>query len=453
MLLTPSGAVYWSRRAALKDLLKNGGSEEEVEGIRKGLEYDGWKTFPNLPKAWMYKRKEPRSMYLTETGDLVDGHTKAQKLIADDEKYSVEDQTNIRNFVLEISKTEKPTVEKSPKPTKTKPLFFEALLEKLKSGNEQQKQAAIEELDNRGWVENEYLPEGWRFREYKSTKQINVLSPDGEMYHSYRAVFQKLTAAGEEYNKDDVERFRRFPDGKLHTVEAKKVEERVKNKYFTIKQYQEALKKDDNEEEIREIKEYYLEKGWIEDETILPAMWLFKQKPGLTSLTFLTPTGELLLSTKEANKYMENHGVNHVIDPKLCQARLGTNYELELKRLEKKIKVEANSSVESTIKMETEDDFSFENDVKPEPITSFKVPSGIKIEKTSSENKKGSKVSKKAPDVSNFKFYSLEEFDNKSNGHIAEFKGVFEQLESLKKSISNKKIKSEPSDDLDFDAL
>merc|ERR1711909_244284 len=176
-------------------------------------------------------------------------------------------------------------------------------------------------------------------------------------------------------------------------------------------------------------------------------------KPGLTSLTFLTPTGELLLSTKEANKDMENHGVNRVIDPKLCQARLGTNYELELKRLEKKIKVAANSSVESTIKMETEDDFSFENDVKPEPITSFKVPSGIKIEKTSSESKKGSKVSKKAPDVSNFKFYSLEEFDNKSNGHIEEFKGVFEQLESLKKSINNKKIKSEPSDDLDFDAL
>merc|ERR1712083_570879 len=106
---------------------------------------------------------------------------------------------------------------------------------------------------------------------------------------------------------------------------------------------------------------------------------------------------------------------------------LGTNYELELKRIEKKIKTEPNIS--------------------------FKVPSGIKIEKTSSESKRGSKVSNKAPDVSNFKFYSLEEFDNKSNGHIAEFKGVFEQLESLKKSISNKKIKSEPSNDLDFDSL
>jgi len=451
MLLTPSGAVYWSRRAALKDLLKNGGSEEEVEGIRKGLEYDGWKTFPNLPKAWMYKRKEPRSMYLTETGDLVDGHTKAQKLIADDEKYSVEDQTNIRNFVLEISKTERPSVANSPKLSYSRPLYFESLQEKLRVGNEDEKESARQELEARGWSENEYLPNGWRCRAYKSTKQINVLSSDGELFHSYSAVLQKI-ASNAEYTNEDAERFKRYPDGKPHMVE-RKVEERVKNKYFTIKQYQEALKKDDNEEEIREIKEYYLEKGWIEDETILPAMWLFKQKPGLTSLTFLTPTGELLLSTKEANKYMENHGVNHVIDPKLCQARLGTNYELELKRLEKKIKVEANSSVESTIKMETEDDFSFENDVKPEPITSFKVPSGIKIEKTSSESKKGSKVSKKAPDVSNFKFYSLEEFDNKSNGHIAEFKGVFEQLESLKKSISNKKIKSEPSDDLDFDAL
>merc|ERR1711963_160366 len=112
---------------------------------------------------------------------------------------------------------------------------------------------------------------------------------------------------------------------------------------------------------------------------------------------------------------------------------------------------EANTSFESKIKMEleTDDDFSFENEVKKEVDISFKVPSGIKIEKTSTEGKKGSKVAKKAPDVSNFKFYSLEEFDNKSNGHIAEFKGVFEQLESLKKSTGNKKIKSEPSDDLD----
>ena len=118
-------------------------------------------------------------------------------------------------------------------------------------------------------------------------------------------------------------------------------------------------------------------------------MWLFKQKPGLTSLTFLTPTGELLLSTKEANKYMESHGVKHVIDAKLCQSRLGTNYELELKKIEKKVKVKTEA--DNSFKIEGDESFKIEGDTsfrmevdtsfKMENETSFKVPSGIKIEK------------------------------------------------------------------------
>merc|ERR1719470_263508 len=424
MLLTPAGVVYWSRRAALKDILRTGGSAIEIEEIRKSLEHDGWKTFDNLPEGWMYKRKETRSVYLTETGELVDGHTKAQKLIANDDKYSVDDQTKIRNFVLEICQEEKPSLEKSPKPIKSKPSLFESLQEKLKSGTSIEKERAVEELEAKGWKENEYLPEGWRFKEYKSTQQINVLSSDGELYHSYRAVLQKL-ATEDKYSKEDADRFRKFPDGKPHKVEAKKhTEEKVKSKYFTIKQYQEALKKG-NEEEISEIKEYYLEKGWIEDDAILPPKWLFKQRPGMTSLTFITSAGELLMSTKEANKYLESHFSSLSIDAKMCKARLGTNYELELKRIDKKVKTEAD----------------------------LKIPSGIKIEKVTTDIKKEPTEEKILPDVSNFKFYSLEEFDTKSNVHLAEFKGVFEKLESLKSDI-NKKVKIEPSQkDLDFDAL
>jgi hypothetical protein len=303
--------------------------------------------------------------------------------------------------------------------------LFESLQEKLKSGTSIEKERAIEELEAKGWKENEYLPEGWRFKEYKSTQQINVLSSGGELYHSYKAVLQKFASEEDKFSKEDADRFKRFPDGKLHKVEAKKhIEEKVKSKYYTIKQYQEALKKG-NDEEINEIKEYYLEKGWIEDDTLLPPKWLFKQKPGMTSLTFMTSAGELLMSTKEANRYLESHFSSLSIDAKKCKARLGTNYELELKRIEKKVKKEVN----------------------------LKIPSGIKIEKATNDIKKEPKEEKIIPDVSNFKFYSLEEFDTKSNVHLAEFKGVFEKLESLKKDI-NKKVKIEPSqEDLDFDAL
>ena len=117
-------------------------------------------------------------------------------------------------------------------------------------------------------------------------------------------------------------------------------------------------------------------------------------------------------------------GESHAIDANKCKERCGTNYELELKRIEKKVKLEAN----------------------------LKIPSEIKIEKAVKNDKEENKLkgSKTAPDVSNFKFYSLEEFDNKTNVHLAEFKGVFDKLESFKKTIT-KKAKSKSSFDLDFD--
>ena len=77
---------------------------------------------------------------------------------------------------------------------------------------------------------------------------------------------------------------------------------------------------------------------------------------------------------------------------------------------------------------------------------------GIKIDKAFKNSKENNNlnVGKTAPDATNFKFYSLEEFDNKSNMHLAEFKGVFEKLESFKKTITQK-VKSEPCLDFDFD--
>jgi len=426
MLQTPSGVVYWSRRAALKDLLKNGASSEEIEAIRRSLIHDGWKTYDNLPTGWMFKRKDPRSVYLTETGELVDGHTKAQKLVADDEKYSAEVLNKMRSFVLEISQIERLSNDRSSyKPSSTKSSLYEMLHEKIRSGNEEEKKRAREELEAKGWWENEYLPKGWMCRNFKSSLQISVLSTEGDIYHSYKSVLQQL-ASNEKYSNEDAERFKRFPDGKLH--KKTEVNHVVGAKHFSLKQYQDALKKENNVDEVNDIKEYYLQKGWMEDED-LPAMWLFRQKPGFTSLNFLTASGELLLSTKEANKYLESNKIDKVIDVKKLQAKFeakfGTNYEMELRLIEKKVKKEN----------------------EPNQLNR----SQIKVEKTETlKLEQKYNVGKADSDVSNFKFYSLEEFDNKTNGHLAEFKGVFEQLESFKKTIIPN-VKSEPISDSEFD--
>ena len=54
-------------------------------------------------------------------------------------------------------------------------------------------------------------------------------------------------------------------------------------------------------------------------------------------------------------------------------------------------------------------------------------------------------------DVSHFKFENLNVFDQKNSGHLAEFKGVFEQLDNFKKSLSLSVKKESSLDDLDFD--
>merc|ERR1712129_146975 len=295
------------------------------------------------------------------------------------------------------------------------------LQDKVKTGSEEEKERAREELQAKGWWVNEYLPDGWMSKKFESSQQIYVLSTEGEIFHSYKSVLQHLTS-NEKYNKEEEERFLRFPDGKLH----KRMEPTKHSgvKYFSIKQYQDAIKKENNMEEVNEIEKYYLEKGWMEDSALLPSMWLFRQKPGFTSLNFLTASGELLLSTKEANKYVESNGIDLVINAKELQAKVGIDYEIEMKRMEKKIKIEVeDDQMTAVVKVEKDDEI-------------------VKIIKT------------EADDVKNFKFYSLEEFDSKTNNHLAEFKGVFEQLESLKKTITPK-VKEEPSFnfDLEFDSM
>ena len=134
--------------------------------------------------------------------------------------------------------------------------------------------------------------------------------------------------------------------------------------------------------------------------------------------------------------------MSHVIDAKKCKERFGTNYELELKRLEKKVKLEANLK---KVKLEA-------NLNKVELEANLKLPSGIKIKKVAKNFKEENQPMevKTSPDISNVKFYSLEEFDNKTYVHLAGFKGVFEKLESFKSTITKKVIR-ESSIDFDFD--
>jgi len=409
MLQSPEGVVYWSRRAALKELLKGDieAHSEEIEFIKNSLIYDGWNVYEALPKGWMYKRKDTRSMYLTENAELIDGHNKVQKLIAEDEKFTIEDQTNIRNFVLERCASEKPYLE-SPVKSVTKSAVYEMLQKKVKEGSEKEKADALEELGSKGWSVHEYLPEGWMFR--NSSPQLSILSAEGDIFHSYKSILQHLNTS-EKYGSDAAKRFMKFSGGRYSRAE---VNRPAGSKIFTLRQYQEALKKENNSEEVNEIKSYYLDSGWIQHPTLLPDNWLCRQKPGFTQLNYITAAGEMLLSTKEANKYLESHGQQMVIELKDLQALFEINHEARL------FKTEMLTLMKSEVKNEVNtQEIKVENDGFSDDDDDFDAVK--KYEK------------KPSTSCSDTKFYSLEEFDNKTNNHLAQFKGVFEQLASFKK--------------------
>merc|ERR1711910_133477 len=109
-------------------------------------------------------------------------------------------------------------------------------------------------------------------------------------------------------------------------------------------------------------KNYLLSRGWLEDTDLLPTLWMFRKSPGATSLHFLTPKGEQILSTKEANKYLVRHGIEHEISSKKLQKKIAHKNNDEI---DKEVK---DSFLGGLVKRETDitskTDIKLEGDIK-----------------------------------------------------------------------------------------
>ena len=66
------------------------------------------------------------------------------------------------------------------------------------------------QLKSRGWTENIYLPVSWLTKMLKQKNMINVLSPDGKLFNSYKSLIAHLRD-NPEYQEDDIRRLVRFP--------------------------------------------------------------------------------------------------------------------------------------------------------------------------------------------------------------------------------------------------
>ena len=137
---------------------------------------------------------------------------------------------------------------------------------------------------------------------------------------------------------------------------------------------------------------------------------------------FLTDTGDLLGSVKDANTHLKTKNINFVIDGAKCKNILsGDNHELQIKRMEKSSKVK-------------------ENLVLPPNL-----PPNISITKVSKSNKN--------PENPVAQKFSLDFLDMERNKPIAGFKNMFQKLEIFKKSVVGAGDGKLTNKDLDFDCL
>ena len=191
-VLSPDGRHFRSRRTALEHMLAASFTEEQVEEMREGLQFEGWHGNENLPPKWklkikpsLYKPKYPRNVILSETGRMFDGIKHAILYMKSSKEFSSEDVVKVKklhkirnNRIRENSDTSKPT-------------------NKLKRND-----------DNQAWVLDETsLPPGWQVAADPKVagKQI-IRSPTGQQFGSRASALRHMVRNG--FCKEEVEQMR-----------------------------------------------------------------------------------------------------------------------------------------------------------------------------------------------------------------------------------------------------
>ena len=104
--ISSDGSQFMTRRLAMKHLISEQYSEEEVDAMREALREDGWRDDPLLPKAWRYKTIAGGSKpgmehikFLTAAGDVLDGLDRARSLVKDGQEFTEKEAEGLKVFI------------------------------------------------------------------------------------------------------------------------------------------------------------------------------------------------------------------------------------------------------------------------------------------------------------------------------------------------------------------
>ena len=176
-LVSPRGQPIQGRRLALKMMIAENFSKEDVSEMRACLKYDGWSWHESLPKDWLYKTSRDGTAFIDANGDLF--RKKGHALRHLQEKGTVECMESFK-ILKAFQSDESSSPAKKSSPTKKSP--------KRKS------------ILNEDWKEfdSEHLS-GWRYKE-DSAGHKRYLSPSGFYLNSRSHVMKFLLE--NKYSKD-----------------------------------------------------------------------------------------------------------------------------------------------------------------------------------------------------------------------------------------------------------
>ena len=143
-ILSPEGALFQTRRAALLALVQRGASEEVVGSMLLLLHHEGWEEHPALPAGWRFRQRENKAVSLLSRKGEELGLARAAQYLEASQEYSRGDREKLVAFAWEVQQ------------------------EKV-------------ERKTSGWVEDPSLPSGWGVRtglRFRGVQQL--VSPGGE---------------------------------------------------------------------------------------------------------------------------------------------------------------------------------------------------------------------------------------------------------------------------------
>ena len=151
-----------------------------------GIKVEDWKTSEYLPKGWICKDKKEGATNIsvrTDEGTLLDSYTAAARYMEAKDEFT---QENIdRLHLYPDGKHHKFVVRENVKNKKL------------------------------SWKSNEYLPDGWMFKEKGGSSCDTFKTSDGTRLKSYMAAASYMEQSCK-YSQEEITRFYLCPDGKSH---------------------------------------------------------------------------------------------------------------------------------------------------------------------------------------------------------------------------------------------